>query len=126
MSRLHKAPARLLLTCSAVLLLTIVLAGTAGAHAHLKSSTPSDGEVLTAEPATVSAVYEEETSLTKTTFDVFYAKDTSSTPRQVAQGKVDVNARANVSADLPAGLGDGIYTVKWHTLTEDDNGVVNG
>lgn len=126
MSRFHNASARLLLTCSAVLVLTIVLAGSVSAHAHIKSSTPSDGEVLTAEPATVSAVYEEETSLTKTTFDVSYAKDTSSAPRSVAQGTVDVNNRTNVSATLPAGLGDGVYTVQWHTLTEDDNGMVDG
>src|SRR5437588_6182887 len=117
---------RVLLTGSAVLLLSILFIGTASAHAHIKSSTPSDGEVLTAEPSTVSAVYEEETSLTKTTFDVSYAKDATSTPKLVAQGKVDVNDRTKVSASLPAGLGDGIYTVKWHTLTEDDNGMVDG
>src|SRR5437588_11262944 len=108
---------RVLLTGSAVLLLSILFIGTAGAHAHINSSTPIDGEVLTAEPATVSAVYEEETSLAKTTFDVSYAKDTSSAPRSVAQGTVDVNNRTNVSATLPPGLGDGVYTVKWHTLT---------
>jgi len=126
MLRIPNASTRFLLTFSAVLLLTIVLAGSASAHAHLKSSTPSDGEVLTAEPATVSAVYEEETSLTKTTFDVSYAKDATGAPRSVAQGTVDVNTRTNVSAALPAGLGDGVYTVKWHTVTEDDNGVVDG
>src|SRR5207237_4100297 len=97
MQRFHNASVRILLTCSAVLLLTLLVAGSASAHAHIKSSTPSDGEVLTAEPATVSAVYGEETSLTKTTFDVFFAKDTASTPKLVAQGKVDVNARTNVS-----------------------------
>ena len=75
---------------------------------------------------TLSAVYEEETSLTKTTCDVSYARDATSTPKLVAQGKVDVNDRTKVSASLPAGLGDGIYTVKWHTLTEDDNGMVDG
>lgn len=126
MQRFHNASVRILLTCSAVLLLTVLFVGSASAHAHLVSSTPSDGEVLTAEPATVSAVYGEDTSLTKTTFDVSYAKDSSSTPKLVAQGKVDVNTRTNVSAALPAGLGDGVYSVKWHTLTEDDNGQVDG
>ena len=126
MRRLHYAALRVLLTCSALMLLSILFVGSASAHAHLVSSNPSDGEVLTAEPATVSAVYGEETSLTKTTFDVYYAKDTSATPQMVSQGKVDVNQRTNVSASLPPGLGDGVYSVKWHTLTEDDNGMVNG
>ena len=126
MRRLHNATLRVLLTCSALMLLSILFVGSASAHAHLVSSNPSDGEVLTAEPATVSAVYGEDTSLTKTTFDVYYAKDASATPQMVSQGKVDVNQRTNVSASLPPGLGDGVYSVKWHTLTEDDNGMVDG
>jgi methionine-rich copper-binding protein CopC len=109
-----------------LLLLSILTVGTAGAHAHLVSSNPADGAVLTSEPGVVTAVYGEETSLTKTTFEVSFAKDAASAPRKVADGKVDVNQRTNVSASLPAGLGDGIYTVKWHTLTEDDNGLADG
>jgi copper transport protein len=126
MQRFLDVTMRVMLACSAVLLLSALFVGTASAHAHLTSSTPSDGQVLTAEPATVSAVYEEDTSLTKTKFDVYYAKDASAAPQLVAQGTVDVNTRTNVSAPLPAGLGDGVYTVKWHTLTENDNGMVDG
>ncbi|HMA37192.1 MAG TPA: copper resistance protein CopC [Chloroflexia bacterium] len=117
---------RVMMAGSAVLLLSALFVGSASAHAHLVSSTPSDGQVLTAEPATVSAVYEEETSLTKTKFDVYYAKDSTAPPQLIAQGTVDVNVRTHVSAALPANLGDGVYTVKWHTLTEDDNGMVDG
>ncbi len=126
MQRFHIASLRVLLTTTTMVLLMTLFVGSASAHAHLTSSSPSDGEVLTSEPATVSAVYGEDTSLTKTTFDVYYAKDTSSAPKLVAQGKVDLNVRTNVSASLPAGLGDGVYSVKWHTLTEDDNGQVDG
>ncbi len=126
MQRLNRASMRILITCSAVLLMSILFVTAASAHAHIESSTPSDGEVLTAEPSTVSAVYGEETSLTGTKFEVSYAKDASSTAQVVAQGAVDVNDRTKVSASLPAGLGDGIYSVKWHTLTEDDNGQVDG
>lgn len=117
---------RVLLAVAATTLSSVLFLSLASAHAHLTSSNPSDGQVLSSEPTTVSAVYEEETSLTKTTFDVYYAKDSSSTPQLVAQGKVDVNVRTNVSASLPPGLGDGVYSVKWHTLTEDDNGQVDG
>jgi len=128
--RLHSSSThiftRILLVFTASMLSSVLFVSIASAHAHLTSSNPSDGQVLTSEPATVSAVYEEETSLTKTTFDVYYAKDSGSAPQLVAQGKVDLNVRTNVSANLPPGLGDGVYSVKWHTLTEDDNGQVDG
>ncbi|HST04671.1 MAG TPA: copper resistance protein CopC [Chloroflexia bacterium] len=126
MQRLSSVPARILLTLAALLLLSVISVGRASAHAHLESSNPADGAILTSEPATISAVYGEETSLTKTTFEVYFSKDAGSTGQKVADGKVDVNVRTNVSASLPAGLGDGVYTVKWHTLTEDDNGMADG
>jgi methionine-rich copper-binding protein CopC len=126
MQRYHSVSIRTLLVFSALLLLSVVSVGSVSAHAHLVSSNPADGAVLTAQPAVVTAVYGEETSLTKTTFEVTFAKDAKSAPRKVADGKVDVNKRTNVSAALPAGLGNGIYVVKWHTVTEDDNGLADG
>ncbi|MEP6775725.1 MAG: copper resistance protein CopC [Chloroflexota bacterium] len=126
MQRFHSVSIRTLLAFSALLLLSVMFVGSASAHAHLVSSNPADGAVLTSQPAVVTAVYGEETSLTKTTFEVTFAKDAKSAPRKVADGKVDVNNRTNVSAALPAGLGDGVYIVKWHTVTEDDNGLADG
>ena len=126
MQRFHSVSMRILLAFSALLLLSITSVGSVSAHAHLVSSNPADGAVLTSQPAVVTAVYGEETSLTKTTFEVTFAADAKSAPRKVADGKVDVNNRTNVSAALPSGLGNGIYVVKWHTLTEDDNGLADG
>ena len=126
MQRFHRASMRILPVLSALLLLSVVFVGSVSAHAHLVSSNPADGAVLTSQPAVVTAVYGEETSFTKTTFEVTFAADAKSAPRKVADGKVDVNNRTNVSAALPAGLGNGIYVVKWHTLTEDDNGLADG
>jgi len=103
-------------------------AGSASAHALLTSSNPSDGATLTSEPTTVSATYGEETSLTKSRFQVFYAKDALSAQVQAdnGDGHVDTNARTQMSATLKPGLGAGVYTVKWHTVTEDDNGMADG
>lgn len=126
MQRLHSVSMRILLAFSTLLLLSVVSVGSVSAHAHLVSSNPADGAVLTSQPAVVTAVYGEETSLTKTTFEVTFAADAKSAPRKVADGKVDVNKRTNISAALPAGLGNGIYVVKWHTVTEDDNGLADG
>src|SRR5690349_9003285 len=112
MQRLYRLPMRVLLAFCAALLVSGLVAGSASAHAHLKSSNPSDGAVLTSVPATVSAVFTEETSLTDTKFDVYYAADSAATPSLVTSGKVDVNDRTSVSATLPGNLGDGVYTVK--------------
>src|SRR4051794_25554372 len=128
MSRFNRIAARLGLSIFTLLLAAFMLVGIASAHARLVSSNPGDGEVLTAEPTTVSAVYGEETSLTDSTFQVWFAQDASATPVQAdnGDGKVDVNDRTKMSATLKPGLGDGIYTTKWHTVTEDDNGMVDG
>jgi LPXTG-motif cell wall-anchored protein len=126
MQRLQQWLTRLSACAVVALFASMLLVGTASAHSHYQSSTPADGAVLTAQPDTISATYTEETSLTDTKFDVYYATDSSAAPRLVASGKVDVNDRTKVSATLPAGLGDGVYTVKWHTVTEDDNGMLDG
>ncbi len=126
MQRLHRVSTRTLLVLSALLLLSVVFVSSVSAHAHLVSSNPADGAVLTSQPAVITAVYGEETSLTKTTFEVTFAADAKTAPRNVADGKVDVNKRTSISAALPAGLGNGIYVVKWHTVTEDDNGLADG
>src|SRR3954463_731744 len=126
MQRLHGLSMRIFLCVCAALLASAVLAGTASAHSHLQSSDPADGAVLSSAPATVSAVFTEETSLTDTKFDVYYAASSDAAQTVVASGKVDVNDRTKVSATLPAGSGNGVYTVKWHTLTEDDNGSEDG
>ena len=128
MQRAYSYCARALVAIAAALLLGGLFAGTAAAHSHLVRSTPAGGAVLGAEPATVSATYEEDVSLSKSTFQVYYQPDASSpqVPADNGSGHVDVNQRTLMSATLQPGLGAGIYTVKWHTLTEDDNGQVDG
>jgi LPXTG-motif cell wall-anchored protein len=116
------------MTCAAVLLLSAVFAAPAGAHARLVSSNPSAGATLSSQPTTVNVTYGEETSLTKSTLQVFYQKDAASPQVQAdnGDGQVNVNDRTKASVTLKPGLGAGIYTVKWHTLTEDDNGQADG
>jgi LPXTG-motif cell wall-anchored protein len=116
------------MTCAAVLLLSAVFAAPAGAHARLVSSNPSAGATLSSQPTTVNVTYGEETSLTKSTLQVFYQKDAASPQVQADNddGQVNVNDRTKAGVTLKPGLGAGIYTVKWHTLTEDDNGQADG
>ncbi len=126
MQRMNQWPVRVLVGTCVALILSLITGGTASAHAHLKSSSPADGAKLTSIPATVSALYGEETSLTASKFDVYYSSASGGSQTLIAGGKVDVNDRTKISAPLPAGSGDGSYTVKWHTLTVDDNGAADG
>ncbi len=126
MQRMNQWLVRVLVGTCVALILSLVAGGTVSAHAKLKSSSPADGAKLTSAPTTVSAVYEEETSLTGSKFDLYYAPAGGDPPTLVAAGKVDVNDRTKMSVNLPAGSGDGLYTVQWHTLTEDDNGQADG
>jgi methionine-rich copper-binding protein CopC len=128
MQRFLRMSMRILLTCAAVLLVSALVVAPASAHARLVSSDPSDGAKLSSQPTTVNVTYGEETSLDKSTLQVFYQKDASSAQVQAdnGDGHVDVNDRTKASVTLKPGLGAGIYTVKWHTLTEDDNGQADG
>ena len=128
MQRFLRVSMHILTTSAAVLLLSALFVAPASAHARLVSSNPSDGAKLSSQPTTVNVTYGEETSLTKSTLQVFYQKDASSPQVQADNGdaKVDVNDRTKAGVTLKSGLGAGIYTVKWHTLTEDDNGQADG
>jgi len=128
MHRFLRVPMRVLMTCAAVLLVSALVTTPASAHARLTSSDPSDGATLSSQPTTVNVTYGEETSLTKSTLQVFYQKDAAGAQVQAdnGDGQVNVNDRTKASVTLKPGLGAGIYTVKWHTLTEDDNGQADG
>jgi copper transport protein len=107
------------------LVLVVALAGTALAHASLKSSEPAAGAKLTSAPKSVKIVFTEEISSDpKEAF--FKVSDPSG--KEIAAGTIDKSDldRATLSATLPAGLGDGVYTVTWRSYTTDDKGVATG
>ena len=107
------------------LALTVALAGTALAHAKLSSSMPAAGAKLTAAPAKVALVFSEEVSdkVAETYLTVADAKGTN-----IASGKLDTADvdHKTLSAALPGGLGDGVYTVTWRATTPDDGGITIG
>jgi LPXTG-motif cell wall-anchored protein len=105
----------------------IALSTTASAHSRLQSSTPSDGQVLTAEPSNVSGTYSEEADAVQSYMKVYYTGTNGSNIEvDNGDGKIDPNVRTNMNVTLKPGMGDGSYTVKWHTVTDDDGGIVDG
>jgi LPXTG-motif cell wall-anchored protein len=107
------------------LLLSLALWSVASAHAKLVSSDPAAGAKLTTAPAKVTLVFSEEISekADESNFTV-----TDEQGNEVGKGGLDNSDldHKTQSATLKAGLGDGIYTVKWNAVTPDDNGHSNG
>jgi len=106
--------------------LALGLAATpAMAHAKYDHSGPAAGATVSAAPSTVTVVFGEEPSVTQSTLMVF---DANGARVDASDGKVDTSDpdRKTMKVSLKSGLGDGVYTVKYHTVTEDDHGVVDG
>ena len=107
------------------LLLSLALFNVASAHAKLVSSDPASGAKLAKAPAKVTLVFDEEIS-DKATDSFFNVTDAAGA--KVGTGKLDNTDldHKTLSGPLNAGLGDGIYTVTWQTITSDDNGKSEG
>lgn len=113
---------RLLIVSGMTALLMLVGAQAVAAHARLVSSDPADTAIVNKAPAQVLLTFSQETSPTKSGGSVLDAGGTT-----VSIGfKVDLNDRTKMTIDLKPNLPNGAYTVKWNTLTEDDNGMADG
>src|SRR5436305_15228612 len=94
------------------LALSLGLLGVASAHAKLVSSDPAAGAKLTAAPAKVTLVFSEEISAKADESNVTVTDEQGN---QVGKGGLDNTDldHKTQTVTLKAGLGDGIYTVKW-------------
>ena len=99
--------------------LALSLPALALAHASLVTSDPANGSTITT-PYTLTATFAEETDPARSTLVV-----ENSAGAQVATGAVNADDQTKMTAQLPA-LPDGVYTVRWTTVTPDDNGVERG
>lgn len=91
------------------------------AHAGLVTSDPIDGSTITT-PYTLTATFEEAIDPELSTLTVENAAG-----EIVSSGVVDADDQGPVrmTAELPA-LPDGVYTVRWTTVTPDDTGIERG
>lgn len=113
---------RRVLTIFGTVALLCLAATAVSAHAQLKTADPADKATITTSPAQVTLTFSEETSATKSTASVVDASGAV-----VSTGfQVDLNERTKMTIALKPSLPNGVYTVKFHTLTEDDNAMVDG
>jgi methionine-rich copper-binding protein CopC len=88
------------------------------AHAHLKSSTPSDGSVLGAPPASIMLMFSEAVRPTALTLQ----KGDDKSEQKL--GPLPTKASAHLEVPSPQ-LAPGAYTIRWRALGED-NHVMSG
>lgn len=113
---------RLLIAAVAVATVTMASAGGVSAHARLTASVPADKATVTTVPPQVLLTFSEETSPTKSGGSVIDARGAT-----VSTGfTVDLNDRTRMTIALKPNLPNGVYTVRWNSLTEEDNGAADG
>jgi copper resistance protein C len=107
------------------LVLSLGLLSVASAHAKLVSSDPAAGANLTAAPAKVTLVFDEEISDKEAESNFTVTDESGAT---VGTGKLDTTDldHKTLSGALKTGLGDGVYTISWQAITPDDNGHSDG
>lgn len=104
---------------AAAVVLLLATAGPAAAHATLETTGPTEGSVLAAAPAQVTATFDEAVGVSPDSLRVF-APDGS----RVDDG--DTVRAANpdqIRTRLRSGLAKGTYTVAWHVISADSHPV---
>lgn len=113
---------RLLILATVVVTMIILSTTGVSAHSAYKSSDPPANGTVQNAPTQVAITFSEETDPLKSGGSVTDASGTT-----VSTGfKVDLNQRTNMTIALKPNLPNGVYTVKWNTFTDDDNGTANG
>jgi methionine-rich copper-binding protein CopC len=107
------------------LVLSLGMVTVASAHAKLVSSDPAAGAKLDKAPSKVTLVFSEEISDKSDESNVIVTDEQGN---EVGKGGLDTTDldHKTQTATFNAGLGDGIYTVKWNAVTPDDNGHSEG
>lgn len=106
----------------ALSLLILTPVGAALAHASLVSSDPADGTTLTASPASISATFAE-------AFDTGRSSMELLGPDGATRATNAAAASATAESMTISGYGTlapGLYSVRWTTITPDDNGIERG
>ncbi len=117
---------RSILIASLALVMTLGWAAAVSAHAVIDHCTPAPGSTVATAPGQVVCVMSEEIDTKQSTVSVW---DANNTQVDKKDAHVDLNDPDHktllVSLDTAA-MKNGIYTVKWHSVTPDDNGISDG
>lgn len=98
------------------LMLALMLAGSALAHAKFDKSDPAPDAVLTVAPTQVTIWFTEEIDTRQSNIKVF---DAANAQVDLGNSKVNLDNRKQLSVGLKP-LTNGVYTVKWHNVSTED------
>lgn len=107
-----RAVRRLVLAAALALVVSVLLAGPASAHATLISSDPTEGSVLATAPSEVIFTFDEPVRSTTGSVRLFDAAGT----------ELDSEAKTldtRLVVDLPGDLGEGTFIVAWRVVSSD-------
>src|SRR5436190_9456528 len=105
-----------------LLLVALIAPGVALAHAELSSSSPASGQTVAEGLTTITLNFSEEISPDQSNAQLMHPDGSA------VAGAMSAVDRANrkVETIQTPGLTAGKYMVKWHSVTEDDNGITDG
>ncbi len=109
---------RSLVAAAVGLALLLTWTGTASAHAEVVSSSPSDGQRLTAAPSEVSILFSE-----PVTADLGGVRVVSASGQRVDAGETAGSGSSTLSVGLRSGLGDDTYVVSYRVVSADSHPV---
>lgn len=100
--------------------------GVAFAHAKLDTCTPAVSSTVATAPSQIKCVFSEEIDTKLSTMSVFDARNTQVDDKD-AKVDLDDPDRKTLLVSLDASkMKNGVYTVKYHTVTPDDGGITDG
>ena len=106
-----------------VLSLMFLLAASVMAHGKFVKSEPAPDSVLTVAPKEVRIWFNEELDTKDSNVKVFNA---AGAQVDLGNSKVNLEDRKQIAVGLQPVLPNGVYTVKWHAVTDDDKGITEG
>lgn len=116
------AASKLSLLLAALIFVLAVAPSAAFAHAHVVSSTPADGSTVQPGLTQLNITYTEEISAEQSTAQLLSSDGSALSGVTSAVDRAE-RTKLNIST---AALTPGNYTIKWHAVTEDDNGITDG
>jgi methionine-rich copper-binding protein CopC len=112
---------RIFASLAALAVTTGLMAGVALAHAEFKSATPGPGQTVATSPASVAITFSEDTTTGTTGTVTNAAGATVSTGATLSPAD-----RTLLTIALNPNLPNGVYKVSWHSVANDDNGMLDG
>lgn len=114
-----------LVTPIAVIVAAVVLPSIALAHARLKSSNPTAGEILQASPAQVEIIFSEDIRKVAGDYSIQVARDRGAAVT-TGPAVIDDTNRSRMTVQLQPNLGPGRYVVNWHNVSDADGDPLDG